>query len=45
MLKRSNARFNATAPHAFTVFGSERYQARADEKSWAAFLGLLDEVP
>ena len=32
------------APHAFTVFGSERYQARADEKSLAAFLGLLDEV-
>ncbi|WP_108447298.1 dienelactone hydrolase family protein [Halomonas denitrificans] len=32
------------APHAFTVFGSERYQARADEKSWAALLGLLDEV-
>lgn len=29
---------------AFTVFGSERYQARADEKSWAAFQGLLDEV-
>ncbi|SFT37453.1 dienelactone hydrolase family protein [Halomonas saccharevitans] len=32
------------APHAFTVFGSERYQARADEKSWAAFLSLLDEA-
>lgn len=32
------------APHAFTVFGSERYQARADEKSWAAFLELLDEA-
>ncbi|MDZ7851774.1 MAG: dienelactone hydrolase family protein [Halomonas sp.] len=32
------------APHAFTVFGSDRYQQRADEKSWAAFLGLLDEV-
>ncbi|SEK79341.1 dienelactone hydrolase family protein [Halomonas daqiaonensis] len=32
------------APHAFTVFGSDRYQQRADEKSWAAFLELLDEV-
>ncbi|WP_069384710.1 dienelactone hydrolase family protein [Halomonas caseinilytica] len=32
------------APHAFTVIGSDRYQARADEKSWAAFHALLDEV-
>ncbi|WP_372610576.1 dienelactone hydrolase family protein [Halomonas sp.] len=32
------------APHAFTVFGSDRYQERADEKSWAAFLELLDET-
>jgi dienelactone hydrolase len=32
------------APHAFTVFGSDRYQQRADEKSWEALLGLLDEV-
>ncbi|RTQ99148.1 dienelactone hydrolase family protein [Halomonas nitroreducens] len=32
------------APHAFTVFDTERYQARADEKSWAAFQALLDEV-
>jgi len=32
------------APHAFTVFGSDRYQQRADEKSWAAFQELLDEV-
>ena len=23
------------APHAFTVFGSDRYQERADRKSWA----------
>ncbi|WP_084398530.1 dienelactone hydrolase family protein [Henriciella aquimarina] len=30
------------APHAWTVFGSERYQALADEKSWDAFLGFLD---
>ncbi len=32
------------APHAFTVFGGDRYQERADEKSWAAFLELLDET-
>lgn len=32
------------APHAFTVFGSERYQERADEKSWAAFMTFLEEV-
>ncbi|MBB3230796.1 dienelactone hydrolase family protein [Halomonas stenophila] len=32
------------APHAFTVFDEERYQARADEKSWAAFQALLDEA-
>jgi dienelactone hydrolase len=32
------------APHAFTVFGSDRYQERADEKSWDAFLELLDET-
>jgi len=25
------------ARHAFTVFGSDRYQARADQKSWASF--------
>jgi len=32
------------APHAFTVFGSDAYQQRADEHSWSAFLDLLDEV-
>ncbi|QFT83528.1 Dienelactone hydrolase family protein [Halomonas sp. THAF12] len=32
------------APHAFTVFDSDRYQQRADERSWSAFLSLLDEV-
>lgn len=32
------------APHAFTVFTGDRYQQRADEKSWAAFQDLLDEV-
>ena len=30
------------APHAFTVFGSDRYQERADEKSWNSFLNFLD---
>jgi dienelactone hydrolase len=29
------------APHAFTVFGSERYQRRADDLSWAAFQDFL----
>jgi len=29
------------ARHAFTVFGSDRYQARADEKSWDAFKELM----
>ncbi|WP_355660718.1 dienelactone hydrolase family protein [Halomonas salifodinae] len=32
------------APHAFSVFDSDSYQARADEQSWAAFLDFLDEV-
>ncbi|MCE2573287.1 dienelactone hydrolase family protein [Motilimonas eburnea] len=31
------------APHAFTVFGSDRYQQAADEKSWAALLTFLDK--
>ena len=31
------------APHAFTVFGSDRYQERADTQSWDAFTDLLDE--
>ena len=30
------------APHAFTVFGSKRYQKKADEKSWANFLSFLE---
>jgi len=30
------------APHAFTVFGSERYQERADKHSWAAFTTFLE---
>lgn len=32
------------APHAFTVFGSDRYRDRADRMSWAAFSGFLEEV-
>jgi dienelactone hydrolase len=31
------------APHAFTVFGSNRYQERADTASWAAFSNFLKE--
>lgn len=29
------------APHAFTVFGSDRYQERADQQSWQAFTDFL----
>lgn len=29
------------APHAFTVFGSERYRKDADEKSWKRFVRFL----
>ena len=29
------------APHAFTVFGSQRYHQEADEKSWALFTNFL----
>jgi dienelactone hydrolase len=32
------------APHAFTVFGSERYREDADRKSWARFTGFLGET-
>lgn len=31
------------APHAFTVFGSDRYREDADKKSWMAFTGFLEE--
>ncbi|MGE4158730.1 MAG: dienelactone hydrolase family protein [Planctomycetota bacterium] len=31
------------APHAFTVFGSDRYREGADAKSWARFLEFLRE--
>ncbi len=30
------------APHAFTVFGSERYREEADKKSWQRFIEVLD---
>jgi dienelactone hydrolase len=32
------------APHAFTVFGEERYRKDADEKSWQRFSGFLTET-
>lgn len=32
------------APHAFTVFGSERYQETADKKSWKRFGDFLQET-
>ena len=30
------------APHAFTVFGSDRYREVADTQSWAAFTEFLN---
>jgi dienelactone hydrolase len=32
------------APHAFTVFGSKRYQEQADKKSWQRFVAFLEET-
>ncbi|MGB3211336.1 MAG: dienelactone hydrolase family protein [Desulforhopalus sp.] len=32
------------APHAFTVFGSERYREDADKKSWKRFTEFLSET-
>lgn len=32
------------APHAFTIFGSERYREDADKKSWQRFTGYLREL-
>jgi len=32
------------APHAFTVFGSDRYREDADRKSWRRFMAYLDET-
>lgn len=34
----------AGAPHAFTVFGSERYREDADKKSWNRFVAYLSDV-
>ncbi|SDE38098.1 Dienelactone hydrolase [Paracoccus isoporae] len=34
----------AGAPHAFTVFGSDRYREDADQRSWADFLVFLGET-
>ena len=31
------------APHAFSVFGSDKYDARADERSWKRYLDFLTE--
>ncbi len=31
------------APHAFTVFDSDRYREDADRKSWARFTAFLEE--
>lgn len=32
------------APHAFTVFGGERYREDADKKSWAQLIGFLGDT-
>ncbi|WP_272699298.1 dienelactone hydrolase family protein [Desulfovibrio sp. Fe33] len=32
------------APHAFSVFGTDRYRKSADEKSWARFTGFLNQT-
>ena len=32
------------APHAFTVFGSDRYREDADRKSWRRFTEFLEEI-
>jgi len=32
------------SPHAFTVFGSDRYRKDADEKSWRRFMEFLKET-
>ncbi|MBM1220010.1 dienelactone hydrolase family protein [Ponticoccus sp. SC2-23] len=33
----------SNAPHAFTVFGSDRYQERADLESWSSFSSFLED--
>ncbi len=32
------------APHAFSVFGTDRYREDADQKSWQRFLNYLDQT-
>ena len=32
------------APHAFTVFGTDRYREDADRKSWQRFVAFLAEA-
>lgn len=32
------------APHAFSVFGTDRYREDADQKSWRRFLNYLDQT-
>jgi dienelactone hydrolase len=32
------------APHAFSVFGTDRYREDADRKSWQRFLNFLDQT-
>ena len=32
------------APHAFTVFGSDRYREEADKQSWQRFIKFLEET-
>ncbi len=32
------------APHAFTVFGQDRYRENADRKSWVRFTAFLDDT-
>jgi len=32
------------APHAFTIYGSERYREDADKKSWLRFTEFLKEI-
>lgn len=32
------------APHAFSVFGSDRYDARADKRSWKRYMDFLTEA-
>lgn len=34
----------SSAPHAFTIFGSDRYREDADRKSWERFTRFLSEI-